>query len=119
MVPLQAALARVRLLWAHHKNEIIAAIVIGIPVAAYFALVVDRSEPSPYNLYIVASPRTEEEALNRLQKSAALQGLEIQGIKILPNVIRLEDDSPEAATAKARYILRSEERRVGKESRSQ
>src|SRR5215469_12159408 len=105
MIAVEILLNRVRLIWTHHKSEVIAALLIGVPVAAYFALVFDRSEPRHYKIYIVAGPRTEKADLDRIAQSSSLQDLKIQDVKVESAVIQMADNNPETAAEKARYIV--------------
>jgi hypothetical protein len=102
---LRAILGRLQILWSHRRKEVVWAILIGVPVAACFAIYFDRSKPSPYKIYIVVGAKTDEESLARLKDSAALKGLEIQGVPVVAAVEHLKDNSPETAEAEAKYLL--------------
>ena len=105
MASLEMLMTPIRSLWTHHRNEIVAALVIGVPVAAYFAWTFDRSERQHYKIYIVAGPRTDKADLERIKQAGALQELKINDVKVDAAVLQMQDNDPETAADKARYIV--------------
>jgi hypothetical protein len=112
MTSLRTFAFRLRLLWEEHRAEILAAIVIGVvagvPIAAYFALAFDRSPAPAYNVYIVTDPLTDSKADEQLKASKAFEGLELHGVKVLPNVLRLDFNSQTSQydeISKAQYVV--------------
>ena len=95
-------------IWADHRSEVIAAIIIGVPVAAYFALYFDRSEPKPYKIYLLAEPRLTQEALDQVARSRGAQDLHVGSRKVELSVIHL-DSSADSAVQKAHDIINSDD----------
>lgn len=105
---LQKLIDWIDLIWTDHRSEVIAAIIIGVPIAAFLALYFDRSEPTSYKIYLLAESRVTNQALDQVARSRAAQDLHFGHRKVELKVVRL-DSSADSALQQAHDLVDSDD----------